>query len=394
MRILVTGGSGFIGSHFVRYLLKERGDTVLNLDKLSYAAQPEALADLETHPRYRFIQWELGGSKPAGSLLQLLEEFQPDAICHLAAESHVDRSIAGPAPFIQSNIVGSYELLEAALAYWQQLGDPTNPSSDPSTPSTGSTSSPQAGSGQAASRIPYPGSRIPHLRSQLSALSLPGGTAASTFRFLQVSTDEVYGALQPGEPAFTEADAFRPNSPYSASKAAADHLARAWAQTYGLPVLRTHCGNNYGPGQHPEKLIPRVIECCLNGTPIPVYGSGEQLREWIHVRDHVEGLDAVLRQGQPGESYNLGSGEECRNLDLIRRICRLVDEFRPGKAPSEALIRHVDDRPGHDFRYALDSRHARQSLNWQARIPFETGLRETVAAAVGLLEGGGMKPET
>jgi len=323
--ILVTGGAGFIGSAFIRQCLRQTQARVINVDKLTYAASRQALAEVEGDPRYSFEQIDICHS---AELRRVFAEHRPDAVVHLAAESHVDRSIDGPAAFIETNVVGSYTLLEAALDYWRGL---------------------------------EPAQR-------------------ERFRLLHVSTDEVFGAL--GDAGrFTEASPYRPSSPYSASKAAADHLARAWHLTYGLPVIVSNCTNNYGPYQLPEKLIPLMIISGLLGQTLPVYGQGENVRDWIHVDDHVEALWAILTRGSPGESYGVGAGCELRNLELVERICDLLDELapRPDEAPRRALIELVADRPGHDHRYAIDASRLREELGWAPTRAFDAGLRATAA---------------
>jgi dTDP-glucose 4,6-dehydratase len=297
MRILVTGGCGFIGTNLIRFLIKEKGETVINFDALTYAANVSALADLEVHPEYTFVK---GNISDANALCELFKRYQPDAVIHLAAESHVDRSIASPDVFIQTNVTGTYNLLQAALEYFEK-------------------------------------------------------EAHEGFRYLQVSTDEVYGSLELEAPAFTEDSPYRPNSPYAASKAAADHLVRSWHKTYGLPTMITCCGNNYGPHQHAEKLIPKVIACCKKQEPIPVYGDGSNIRDWIHVDDHAEALYAVLQKGRIGETYNIGARNELQNIELVRMICQMMDDIFPGRHPHEERIKFVPDRAGHDLRYALDT---------------------------------------
>jgi len=364
MKILVTGGSGFIGSNLVRMLVLEKGCTVINLDKLTYAGNPESLADLEGSPNYTFQQADL--SDFSFPLSDFLKEHQPDAVMHLAAESHVDRSIDGPGEFIQTNIVGTYNLLQASLQYWRSLEADD--------------------SGESPSAISH----------QQSAINVQ-----KSFRFLHVSTDEVYGSLAPDAPGFSETTPYDPHSPYSASKAASDHLARAWADTYGLPVLVTNCSNNYGPYQFPEKLIPVVILKCLRGEPIPVYGKGENIRDWLYVEDHTEALYTVLTQGRVGETYNIGGNNEQTNLDLIKQICAILEEeikssgvlhkppsaigtdqssaiSHPSSKSFEDLITFVTDRPGHDMRYAIDSTKIRDELGWEPKEDFESGLRKTV----------------
>ena len=325
MKILVTGGSGFIGSNLVRLLVEEKGESVINLDKLTYAGNAESLADLEGNPNYCFEQVDLCD---AAALNAVFTKHQPDTVMHLAAESHVDRSIDGPGEFIQTNIVGTFNLLQAALGYWQSLE----------------------------------------------------GDQKSNFRFLHVSTDEVYGSLAPDADGFSETTSYDPHSPYSASKAASDHLARAWADTYGLPVLVTNCSNNYGPYQFPEKLIPVVILKCLRGEPIPVYGKGENIRDWLYVTDHAEALYTVTTKGRVGETYNIGGNNERQNIELVRTLCTLMDKFAPmDNAKSyEDLISFVTDRPGHDMRYAIDSTKIREELGWEPKEDFASGFRKTV----------------
>lgn len=339
MRILITGGSGFIGSNLVRLLVEEKGESVINLDKLTYAGNAESLADLEGNPNYTFEQVDLCD---AAALNAVFAKHQPDCVMHLAAESHVDRSIDGPGEFIQTNIVGTFNLLQAALGYWKSLP-----------------------------------SQVSDLKSQPSQKS---------FRFLHVSTDEVYGSLAADAPGFSETHAYDPHSPYSASKAASDHLARSWADTYGLPVLVTNCSNNYGPYQFPEKLIPVVILKCLRGEPIPVYGKGENIRDWLYVTDHAEALYAVVTKGRVGETYNIGGNNERQNIELVRTLCSLMDELNEsgnGKVESgsksyEDLITFVTDRPGHDMRYAIDPTKIRDELGWEPKEDFASGFRKTV----------------
>ncbi|PIA66636.1 dTDP-glucose 4,6-dehydratase [Ectopseudomonas toyotomiensis] len=327
MRILVTGGAGFIGSALIRHLIQSTEHQVLNLDKLTYAGNLESLAPVDDNPRYRFVQADIADSPVVA---QTLAEFQPDAIMHLAAESHVDRSIDGPAAFIQTNIVGTYSLLESTRAYW--LG--------------------------------------------LSA------ERKAAFRFHHISTDEVYGDLHGVDDLFTETTPYAPSSPYSASKAASDHLVRAWQRTYGLPVLITNCSNNYGPYHFPEKLIPLMILNALAGKPLPVYGNGQQVRDWLYVEDHARALLKVVSEGQVGETYNIGGHNEQKNLDVVRAICALLEELAPQKpagiARYEDLITYVQDRPGHDLRYAIDAGKIERELGWVPQETFETGLRKTV----------------
>ena len=327
MRILVTGGAGFIGSALIRHLIRDTGHSVLNLDKLTYAGNLESLAEVDGDTRYQFLQADIADRERVS---EALLEFQPDAIMHLAAESHVDRSIDGPAEFIQTNIVGTYQLLEAARAYWQ---------------------------------------------------SLPEGRREA-FRFHHISTDEVYGDLHGVDDLFTETTPYAPSSPYSASKASSDHLVRAWQRTYGLPVLITNCSNNYGPYHFPEKLIPLVILNALDGKPLPVYGDGAQVRDWLYVEDHARALFKVVSEGKVGETYNIGGHNEQKNIDVVRSICALLEELAPSKPEGvtryEDLITFVKDRPGHDLRYAIDAGKIERELGWVPQETFQTGLRKTV----------------
>ncbi|TAJ92115.1 MAG: dTDP-glucose 4,6-dehydratase [Reyranella sp.] len=324
MRILVTGGAGFIGSAVVRHIIRDTDWTVANVDKLTYAGNLESLAEAGTSNRHRHYKTDI--CDRAG-IDAVLAEFRPDAILHLAAESHVDRSITGAAPFIETNVNGTFTMLEAALAYWRTLDE----------------------------------------------------AARGRFRFQHISTDEVFGSLG-ATGLFTETTPYAPNSPYSASKAASDHLVRAWHHTYGLPTLATNCSNNYGPYHFPEKLIPLVTIRALRGESLPVYGKGENVRDWLHVEDHAEALTLVLRKGKPGETYNIGGNSERRNIDVVRGICRLLDEMQPDAAhrPHESLINFVTDRPGHDARYAIDASKIATELGWRPRHNFESGLRDTV----------------
>ena len=326
--LLVTGGSGFIGSAVVRYLIQQTPHTVINLDKLTYASNLESVEMVANHPRYHFEQVDICDG---AALTRIFQTYQPTAILHLAAETHVDRSIDGSAAFIQTNIVGTYTLLEAARAHWQILDS----------------------------------------------------EARSQFRFHHISTDEVFGDLGHGDGYFTETTPYAPSSPYSASKASADHLVRAWHRTYGLPILITNCSNNYGPYHFPEKLIPLIILNALEGKPLPVYGEGAQIRDWLYVEDHAHALYAVVTQGQPGETYLIGGHQEVRNLDVVRAICHLLEELAPQKPPGVAryadLITFVPDRPGHDQRYAIDASKIQRELGWQPQETFASGLRKTVA---------------
>ncbi len=323
--IFVTGGAGFIGANFVLDWLAQHDEPVINLDKLTYAGNPETLQSLQGDPRHTLVQGDIGDHE---LVAQLLATHQPRAVINFAAESHVDRSIHGPGEFIQTNIVGTFKLLEAVRGYW-------------------------------------------------SALAAPEKAA---FRFLHVSTDEVYGSLAKDDPAFTETNHIEPNSPYSASKAASDHLVRAWHHTYGLPVLTTNCSNNYGPYHFPEKLIPLMIVNALAGKALPVYGDGQQIRDWLYVKDHCSAVRRVLEAGRLGETYNVGGWNEKANLEIVHTVCSLLDELRPrvdGK-PYKEQITYVTDRPGHDRRYAIDARKLERELGWKPAETFETGIRKTV----------------
>ena len=323
--ILITGGAGFIGGNFVLDWLAQHNEPVLNLDKLTYAGNLETLAAVQDDPRHIFVQGDIGDAQLVSSLLA---EHQPRAILNFAAESHVDRSIHGPEDFIQTNIVGTFHLLECARAYYNGLQ----------------------------------------------------GEAKEAFRFLHVSTDEVYGTLAPDAPAFTEQHRYEPNSPYSASKAASDHLVRAYHHTYGLPVLTTNCSNNYGPYHFPEKLIPLMIVNALAGKPLPVYGDGMQVRDWLYVKDHCSAIRRVLEAGQLGETYNVGGWNEKPNIDIVHTICRLLDQLRPradGRSYAEQIT-HVTDRPGHDRRYAIDAHKIERELGWKPAETFDTGIAKTV----------------
>jgi len=322
MRVLVTGGAGFIGSALVRYFVLEKEHDVLNVDALTYAGYLPSLRPVEQNPNYRFLQADICD---AARMAQAIDEFQPDWIMHLAAETHVDRSITGAADFIRTNVIGTYTLLEAATEHWSKLD-----------------------------------------RSR-----------AENFRFLHVSTDEVYGSLGT-EGAFCEDTPYDPSSPYSASKAASDHLANAWHRTYGLPVIVSNCSNNYGPYQFPEKLIPLTILNALESEPLPIYGKGENVRDWLHVGDHIRALDVIIEKGRVGETYNVGGCNERRNLDVVRSICEAVDAVMPQRSPRGELIQFVPDRPGHDTRYAMDTSKLQDELGWRPTEDFETGIRKTV----------------
>lgn len=325
MTILVTGGAGFIGANFVLDWLANGNEPVVNLDKLTYAGNLQTLSSLLGDERHIFVHGDIGDS---ALVEQLLKDHQPRAIVNFAAESHVDRSIHGPEDFIETNIVGTFRLLEAVRAYWGGLDE----------------------------------------------------QARQAFRFLHVSTDEVYGSLAADEPAFTETHQYQPNSPYSASKAASDHLVRSYHHTYGLPVLTTNCSNNYGPYHFPEKLIPLMIVNALGGKPLPVYGDGQQIRDWLYVKDHCSAIRRVLEAGQTGEVYNVGGWNEKPNLEIVNRVCALLDELRPradGK-PYAEQVTYVTDRPGHDRRYAIDARKLERELGWKPAETFETGIRKTV----------------
>jgi dTDP-glucose 4,6-dehydratase len=323
--ILVTGGAGFIGSNFVLDWIALEKDSVINLDKLTYAGNLENLAFVEGNPRHTFVRGDIGDAE---LIAKLLAEHRPRAIVNFAAESHVDRSIHGPAEFIETNIVGTFNLLEATRAHWNGLDD----------------------------------------------------EARRTFRFLHVSTDEVYGSLAPNDPAFTETKQYEPNSPYSASKAASDHLVRAYHHTYGLPVLTTNCSNNYGPYHFPEKLIPLIIHNALAGKPLPIYGDGQQVRDWLYVKDHASAIRRVLEAGTVGETYNVGGWNEKPNLEVVHTLCVILDELSPrsdGKKYAEQMT-YVTDRPGHDRRYAIDATKINRELGWKPEETFETGIRKTV----------------
>ena len=323
--ILVTGGAGFIGANFVLEWLANESAGIINLDKLTYAGNLSSLQSVRNEPRHKFVHGDIGDASLVNSVL---ETYRPIAIVHFAAESHVDRSISGPEDFVHTNVVGTFRLLEAVRAH-----------------------------------LP----RLPAAERQ-------------AFRFLHISTDEVYGSLEPEHAAFSESDPYAPNSPYSASKAAADHLARAYFQTYDLPVVTSNCSNNYGPLQFPEKLIPLVILNALAGKRLPVYGDGKQIRDWLYVKDHCAAVRALLRRGRPGETYNVGGNSEMPNLQVVQKICGLLDELRPRPSGKyEALIEFVRDRPGHDRRYAIDSRKIQSQIGWKPVENFDSGLRKTVA---------------
>ena len=322
-RYLVTGGAGFIGSTVVRHLIAATCNRVLVVDKLTYASNLDSLAPVKDDPRYSFARADVADAETIGNLFS---SFRPDVVMHLAAESHVDRSIDGPAAFIQTNVVGTFVLLQQTLGYWRKLSS----------------------------------------------------NKAEQFRFHHISTDEVFGSLGP-DGFFDEETSYRPNSPYSASKAASDHLVRAWHHTYGIPVVISNCSNNYGPYHFPEKLIPLTILNALEGKPLPVYGTGENVRDWLYVEDHARALLLIAERGRDGQSYNVGGNCERSNISVVRAICTLMDEFSPDSiGPRERLITFVADRPGHDLRYAIDARKIRQELGWQPQETFESGLRKTV----------------
>ncbi|WP_287963082.1 dTDP-glucose 4,6-dehydratase [Alcanivorax sp.] len=327
MKILVTGGAGFIGSAVIRHIIESTDDSVVNVDKLTYAGNLESLASVSDNPRYAFEQVDICD---AAALNVVFEHHQPDAVMHLAAESHVDRSIDGPAAFMETNIIGTYTLLEAARQYWNTLDD----------------------------------------------------KAQRAFRFHHISTDEVYGDLEGPEDLFTEATPYAPSSPYSASKASSDHLVRAWLRTYGFPTLITNCSNNYGPYHFPEKLIPLMILNALDGKPLPVYGQGTQVRDWLYVEDHARALYKVATEGKVGETYNIGGHNEKQNIEVVHTLCDLLEELVPEKPKGISqyrdLITHVQDRPGHDLRYAIDAGKIQRELGWTPEETFETGIRKTV----------------
>ncbi|EPA8654100.1 dTDP-glucose 4,6-dehydratase [Photobacterium damselae] len=327
MKILVTGGAGFIGSAIVRHIINDTQDSVINLDKLTYAGNLESLSDIEHSDRYVFEQVDICARE---ELDRVFAQHQPDAVMHLAAESHVDRSIDGPAAFIETNIIGTYTMLEAARQYWNQLD----------------------------------------------------ADRKSAFRFHHISTDEVYGDLEGTDDLFTETTSYSPSSPYSASKASSDHLVRAWLRTYGLPTIVTNCSNNYGPYHFPEKLIPLMILNALEGKQLPVYGNGMQIRDWLYVEDHASALYTVVTQGEIGETYNIGGHNEKANIEVVKTICSLLEELVPNKpqgiAQYQDLITYVTDRPGHDVRYAIDATKIAAELGWKPAETFESGIRKTV----------------
>ncbi len=326
--ILVTGGAGFIGSNFVLHWLASNDAAVVNVDKLTYAGNLRNLTSTSGNPRHVFVRADINDG---AAMRELLNRHRPRAIVHFAAESHVDRSILGPAEFIRTNIQGTFCLLEEARDYWSGLDEPERDS----------------------------------------------------FRFLHVSTDEVYGSLTPQDPAFIERTAYAPNSPYSASKAASDHLVRAYFHTYGLPALTTNCSNNYGPRQFPEKLIPLMILNALRGRPLPVYGDGQNVRDWLYVEDHCDAIATVLARGRVGETYNIGGEQEMSNIDVVKIVCELLNEFRPSATSYESLITYVKDRPGHDRRYAMDITKLRTELGWSPKESFSSGLRKTIGWYLG-----------
>lgn len=327
MKILVTGGAGFIGSAVIRHIINHTQDSAVNLDKLTYAGNLESLSDVAENSRYAFEQVDICDR---AELDRVFAQHKPDAVMHLAAESHVDRSIDGPAAFIETNIIGTYNLLEAARAYWLTLEE----------------------------------------------------NVKAHFRFHHISTDEVYGDLEGTDDLFTETTSYAPSSPYSASKASSDHLVRAWQRTYGFPTLVTNCSNNYGPYHFPEKLIPLMILNALDGKPLPVYGDGMQIRDWLFVEDHARALYKVVTEGEIGETYNIGGHNEKANIEVVKTICSLLEEFRPNKPEGvesyESLITYVKDRPGHDVRYAIDATKIAQELNWTPEETFDSGIRKTV----------------
>lgn len=322
MRVIVTGGAGFIGSAVVRYLVLEKGYEVLTIDKLTYAGTLTSLDSISNQANHRFLQADICDRS---AIQEAFDTFRPDRVMHLAAESHVDRSITGAADFVQTNVIGTFTMLEAARAYWNTLE----------------------------------------------------ADAKDAFRFLHVSTDEVYGSLG-DDGLFTETTPYDPSSPYSASKASSDHLAKAWQRTYGLPIVVSNCSNNYGPYHFPEKLIPLIILNAMHGKKLPVYGSGANIRDWLYVEDHARALDLIAERGEVGETYNVGGRNERRNIDVVHRVCELMDTLRPQGAPHARLIEHVTDRPGHDARYAIDATRLETELGWKALENFDTGIEKTV----------------
>jgi dTDP-glucose 4,6-dehydratase len=323
MTVLITGGCGFIGSAVIRHAIRRRSDAIVNVDKLTYAATPEALEEAAHSTSYRFEHADICDAE---RLRAIFDQHRPRAVMHLAAETHVDRSIDGPADFVTTNVVGTFTLLEAARAYFDRLT----------------------------------------------------GAERAAFRFLHVSTDEVFGSLQPQDAAFCESSPYRPTSPYSASKAASDHFAVAWGHTYGLPVITTNCSNNYGPWQFPEKLIPLMLSRARRGETLPVYGKGDNVRDWLHVDDHADALWRILDRGRAGARYLIGGNAEHRNIDVVRWICAAMDRRVPDAAPHARLITHVEDRPGHDLRYAIDTSSLQQELGWAPSRGFQTGLEDTL----------------
>ena len=323
MKILITGGAGFIGSALIRYIINHTEDSVMNVDKLTYAGNLESLTSVAHNPRYQFAQIDICDK---AKMQQIFDEYQPDVVMNLAAETHVDRSIDSPDSFLQTNIFGTYNLLEISRHYWQKLSDKRQ----------------------------------------------------EKFRFHHISTDEVFGDLNDTDALFTEKTPYAPSSPYSASKASSDHLVRAWQRTFGLPTLITNCSNNYGPFHFPEKLIPLMILNALQGKPLPVYGDGGQIRDWLFVEDHARALYLVVTQGKIGESYNIGGFNERKNIEVVQTICSLLDELRPQSTPYADLISFVKDRPGHDRRYAIDANKIKHELGWQPEETFESGMRKTV----------------
>lgn len=327
MNIIVTGGAGFIGSAFIRHLIKHTTHQILNIDKLTYAADLASLDSIKNHQQYLFSQTDITDSK---KLTEIFRQFKPDLVIHFAAETHVDRSISAPEVFIQTNIIGTFQLLQASLDYWKKLNH----------------------------------------------------SAQQTFRFVSISTDEVYGELTNTDSFFHENSIYSPNSPYSASKASADHLVRAWHKTYGLPTLITHSSNNYGPYQYPEKLIPRTILNALSGKPINVYGNGEQIRDWLFIQDHIDALMLIITKGKIGEIYNVGGDNELKNIFVVKKICDILDTLKPEKPNGinhySELITFVQDRLGHDFRYAIDNSKMKKELGWFPKQNFEVGLQKTI----------------